>query len=126
MKTSNYRGFTHVAGCLFLALLAGCATGTKTGPKTYTFFPPAPDEPRIQFLMSFSSDAELGRQRSFFDYITGEQPAGGLVKPYGLALHGGKIFVCDTVPSLVEVFDLNKRRLISFRRGRVVCKRPSI
>ena len=114
MKKLNYLGFLPVAGCLSLALLAGCATGPNPAPKTYTFFPPAPDEPRIQLLTSFSSDADLGRHSSFFDFVTGEQPAGGLVKPYGLALHGGKIFVCDTVQNLVEVFDLNTHRASYF------------
>ena len=102
-----------MAGGLLLGWLAGCATAPK-GPKTYTFFPPSPDEPRVQFLTSFSSDSDLGRRRSFTDFITGEQPAGGLVKPYGLAVSGGKIFVCDTVQNLVEVFDLKKNRASYF------------
>ena len=106
--------FLRIVGSgLLLATLAGCTT-TKPATKIYTFFPPAPDEPRIQFLTSFSSDAELGRTWSFADFITGEQPAGGLVKPYGLALHGGKIFVCDTVANLIEVFDLKKHRATYF------------
>ena len=102
-------------GCALLTLATGCATGDKSaGKKTYTFFPPAPDEPRIQFLNSFNSDADLGRTRSFADFITGEQPTGPLVKPYGLALHEGSIFVCDTVQNLIEVFDLKKHRAVYF------------
>ena len=109
----NWRFAPLLAGCLMLGLLAACTT--KPAPKTtYTFFPPSPDEPRIQFLTSFSSDAELGRTRSFTDFITGEQPAGRLVKPYGLALSGGKVFVCDTVANVIEVFDLQKHRASYF------------
>lgn len=100
--------------CLLLALFSGCATATKTAPKTYTFFPPAPDEPRVQFLTSFSSDTDLGRTRGFSDFIVGDKPSGSLVKPYGLALHGGKIFVCDTDQKLIQVFDLQKRRASYF------------
>lgn len=110
---TKWRMLPVVASCLLLGLLGGCTTATKA-PKKYTFFPPSPDEPRVQFLTSFSSDAELGRTRNFSDYITGEQPAGGLVKPYGVALHDGKIFVCDTVQNLVEVFDLRKHRASYF------------
>jgi sugar lactone lactonase YvrE len=93
-----------------LAVAAGCATSRKA-PPSYTFFPPAPDEPRIQFLDAFSSDLELGRSPSFEDYITG-RPSGAspLVKPYGLALKDGKLYVCDTMASTVQVFDLVKRR----------------
>ncbi len=115
MKNLNNGRFLRVvSGCLMLGVLVGCATTKPASKAAYTFFPPSPDEPRIQFLTSFSSDAEIGRTKSFADFVTGEQPAGDLIKPYGLALHGGKIFVCDTVGSLVEVFDLKKHRASYF------------
>ena len=114
MKTfKQFSRATGLAGCLLLGIFAGCSTPTKT-PKKYTFFPPSPDEPRIQFLTSFSSDQDLGRTGNFADFITGEQPAGALVKPYGVALHDGKVFVCDTVQNLIEVFDLKNRRASYF------------
>jgi len=111
---TNWRFLRLAGSCLLLGVLAGCASTKPASKAAYTFFPPSPDEPRIQFLTAFSSDAEIGRTRSFADFVTGEQPAGGLVKPYGLALHGGKIFVCDTVGSLIEVFDLNRHRAAYF------------
>ena len=97
--------------CALLALLSGCATASKAPPKTYTFFPPSPDGPRIQFLMSFSADVDLGRSASFTDFITG-RPTGPnpLVKPYGLAIKDGMIYVCDTMTSSIEVFDLARKR----------------
>ena len=96
---------------VLLALLSGCATGRKTAPKAYTFFPPAPDEPRVQLLAGFSSDAQLGRGASFADFITGK-PTGvaPLVKPYGLALKQGKLYVCDTLGGGLQIFDLAKKR----------------
>jgi len=102
-------------GCaLLLALFSGCST-TPKAPKTYTFFPPSPDEPRIQFLTSFASDADLGRGRTFADYITGEQKTTDpLIKPYGLAVHDGKVLVCDTVAGNIVVFDLKTRRASYF------------
>jgi DNA-binding beta-propeller fold protein YncE len=102
-----------IGSCLLLGLLSSCATAPQAS-KTYTFFPPAPDDPHIQFLTSFSGDLDLGRSWSFGEYISGIKPAGPLVKPYGLALHGGKIFICDTVQGVVEVFDLKKRRASYF------------
>jgi DNA-binding beta-propeller fold protein YncE len=103
-----------VGACLLLGFMGGCAT-KSTAPKTYTFFPPSPDEPRIQFLTAFNSDTDLGRGHSFEDYITGiETTTDPLIKPYGLAIHDGKIFVCDTVAGKIEVFDLKKRRASYF------------
>ena len=103
--------------CALLALLSGCATGRKTAPKTYTFFPPSPDEPRVQLLTSFSSDAQLGRRGNFADFITGGSSAPApLVKPYGLALKEGKLFVCDTMAASIQIFDLAKKRARYFVR----------
>jgi DNA-binding beta-propeller fold protein YncE len=103
-------GTGGVGALLVLALLSGCSTAQKA-PRTYTYFPPPPDEPHVQFLASFSADTELGRTTSFLDFITG-RPSGPapLVKPYGLALKEGKLYVCDTMTSAIQVFDLAKHR----------------
>lgn len=114
MKIATIRRWLPLLGnCLLLGLLSSCATAPQA-PKTYTFFPPAPDDPHVQFLTSFSGDLDLGRSWSFAEYISGIKPTGPLVKPYGLALYGGKIFVCDTVQGVVQVFDLKKRRASYF------------
>jgi sugar lactone lactonase YvrE len=53
----------------------------------------------------------LGKSRRFIDFIVGEPPpTPPLVKPYGLAVHDGKVFVCDTVKYVIEVFDYKNRR----------------
>ena len=95
---------------LALALVSGCTTAKKA-PRSYAFFPPPPDEPRVQFLISFSSDVQLGRSPNFADFITG-RPAGPgpMVKPYGLAAKDGKLYVCDTMTGGLQAFDLAKRR----------------
>jgi sugar lactone lactonase YvrE len=97
-------------GILALSLFSGC-TSTKAPPKTFTLFPPPPDEPRVQFLTGFTSDADLGRSGSFVDFVTGK-PTGPnpLIKPYGLALQDGKLYVCDTMASSIQVFDLARKR----------------
>lgn len=107
---AKFRFTRFGACCLLLALLSGCAT-KRPAPVTYTFFPLAPDEPRVQFLTSFSAGIDLGGSSSFADFITGRPAApNALIKPYGLAVRDGKIFVCDTVAGAVEVFDLVKKR----------------
>lgn len=106
----------NLAGCaLAAALLLGCATSPKPKAVTHTFFPPAPDEPRIQFLTTFASDADVGRTSGFADFVTGNR-AGPvrLIKPYGLAVSDGKVFVCDTVANAIQVFDFAKKRSYLF------------
>ena len=108
IRSSALTGLCAVA---LVAIAASCTSARKAAPKSYTFFPPAPDEPRVQFLTAFSSEVELGRSPSFADFITGRPSgAGPLVKPYGLALKDGKLYVCDTMTSSLQVFDLAKRR----------------
>jgi sugar lactone lactonase YvrE len=110
MKIMLSRRFPLACCFLLLAALSACTT-TKKAPVHYTFFPPAPDAPRLQFLKSFASDADLGRTRSFADYIIGqEEKTDPLMKPYGLAVYQGKIFVCDTVAGSIQVFDLKDNR----------------
>jgi len=107
---AKFRFARFGACCALLALFGGCATQHPAAPAAYTYFPPAPDEPRVQFLTSFSSGADLGGGSSFVDFITGKPAApNALVKPYGLAVKDGKIYVCDTVANAVEVFDLVRK-----------------
>lgn len=109
--TTRFKVILIAGCCALLALLNGCSTTTKKTAKGHTFFPPAPDEPRLQFLTSFSSDVDLGRTSGFADFVTGTRTAPNqLVKPYGVALKDGKVFVCDTAASTIQEFDLKKGR----------------
>lgn len=111
MKTQIKSRFLTIGGLgLLLAVLNGCiTTPTSKSTQPYTFFPSAPDQPRIQYLTAFASDTDMGKSSGFANFITGEQKsADPLVKPYGIALHDGNVFVCDTVAGMIEVFDLKK------------------
>lgn len=82
------------------------------------FFPLPPDPPRIQFLTSFSSEEGLQGERKFYTFIVGtEKIHRPIVKPYGIASSPGKIYIADTVPAVVEVADLKKRRMSYFQPG---------
>ncbi|MBA4146634.1 MAG: hypothetical protein H0X66_00860 [Verrucomicrobia bacterium] len=100
-----------VAGLLCLA--TGCAT-KQGGKQDYVFYPRPPDEPRIQFLMSFSRADELGRQSTFTDFVVGKSDFSPISKPYGVALANGKIYVCDTDIAALEIVDLAKRKMRYF------------
>jgi DNA-binding beta-propeller fold protein YncE len=111
MKTMlNYR-IIQFPAVMLLALLAGCATN-KPASKNYLFFPPAPDEPRLQYLMSFGAESDLGGPNRFNEFVAGgEKIYRPIVKPYGLTIHNGKVYVCDTQAGNVSVSDIAKRKL---------------
>jgi len=100
---------------LFMVLIAvvlsaaGCATAPKAKEET-VFYPPPPELPRYQFLVSFKGAEDIEGGMSAFDsFITGEKgDRRKLVKPYGIAMHEGKIYVCDTGGAVI-VFDLEKK-----------------
>lgn len=93
---------------VLIGLMAGCATRTKVD-KTEYFFPPPPDQPRLQFLTSFSSEKEFHgkEEKNLMSYLTGARPPQKeLSKPYGAAVGGHKIYICDTELGAVVVADL--------------------
>ncbi len=99
-----------------LCLAAGCATKPKTAKQNYYFFPPAPDEPRIQFLTSFGQEADLGGASKFSDFVVGNQRViRPILKPYGVTAGQGKIYVCDTQPGNVSIVDLSRRSIRYFK-----------
>jgi DNA-binding beta-propeller fold protein YncE len=98
-----------------LALLAGCAT--KPAKKAeYTFFPPAPDEPRIQFLTSFGQESDLGEMDKFKAFVVGQDKRiKPIYKPYGISTGKGKLYICDTEAANVSEIDLASRQMHALR-----------
>jgi DNA-binding beta-propeller fold protein YncE len=100
---------------LFLPL-SSCAglggPGAVEGEVGYVLFPPSPQEPRIQFLAAYSSDANvLPPLSGFRRFVLGDREAREIGKPYGVAIHDGKILVCDTMARIVVVFDLKAQKV---------------
>ncbi len=100
---------------IMVLCFAGCATVPKDAqvqPKEIIFYPPPPDEPRIQFLTSFSSSEDIeGNPSGFSKFIFGDVPKKEIVKPYGVKMFKGRIYVCDTVAATIEIIDLAERKL---------------
>ena len=112
MLLKNYPGPAAVLAIL-LGLLAGCAT-PKAEKTVYHFFPGPPDEPHLQFLTSFSSQKQFhGREEgTFMSYVTGKKlPDHGYGKPYGAAVGGHKLYVCDTELGAIVIADFANHRM---------------
>ena len=88
-------------------LVVGCGAPARK-PQAPVFFPPPPAPPRIQFLTALSGLRDIEEQSAFNRFVVGEIPDVKLDKPYGVAIHDGKIYVCDT-NATVLVFDLQNK-----------------
>jgi len=100
--TRRARGFTCLA---LLFLSASCVSAPHKPTETPVFFPPPPALPRIQYLTSFRGLKDVQEQSSFDRFVVGEQQDLRVDKPYGIGIHDGKLYVCDTNATVI-VFDL--------------------
>jgi sugar lactone lactonase YvrE len=87
-----------------LLLSLACATPARK-QEAPVFFPPPPELPRVQFLVSIKGLKDVEQQSTFNRFVVGERQDVRLDKPYGIGMHDGRIYVCDTNASVV-VFDL--------------------
>jgi sugar lactone lactonase YvrE len=101
----------------------GCATTAPRAKKfPYVFYPAPPDEPRYQFLTSYSGEKDFGKRKrsGLAEHVLGvDEPEEfqQMRKPYGIAMHDGKVYVCDTKRSAVDVLDLVNERFSTFGLG---------
>jgi len=102
--------------CWPVLLLAAAGCAAKGPAAGLIMYPPPPDTARVQFLTYITSERDLGRKPSVLSRVTGTTDrAKGIAKPYGLALHAGKMYVCDEDALGVDVVDLGRRRIDFFR-----------
>ncbi len=110
----THRSWVAAVAAAFAAL--SCAPGQPAplGAEALVVFPPPPDSARIQFLTRIGNSRDItGKRSSFWQKLVGEseQPDVGqpIIKPYGLAVHQGKLYVCDSILRGIEVIDLARR-----------------
>ena len=109
-------------------LLAGCASAPD-GPRRQepAFYPPPPQPPRIQHLLTLSGARDLEAPPGpFARFILGESSESEqLQRPYGAALFGSKLYVADSRTPGLAVFDFERKSfawITGSGRGRM--KRP--
>ncbi|MBJ6801096.1 NHL repeat-containing protein [Geomonas propionica] len=93
-----------------LSLVAGCASGEKNVKQ---FWPPPPDAPRIQYLkkVTDSTDVVGKKSISLIDLGQEEERTIPILKPYGIAVHKGVIYLCDTIQAQVVILDLPRKKV---------------
>jgi len=101
---------------LLAAWLGGCAEAKPVqAEKTeYMFWPPAPDQPRIQFLTSISSSADVTRKStSMEEFVYGQAttPVLPFDRPYGVRMYEGKMYICDATAANVSILDFRTQEV---------------
>jgi len=111
-----------LCGVLVAAMMtgiSGCATTSETRSARGTvFYPPLPNPPRIQYLTTFSGPNDIVAARSaWLDFVIGKEATTDEVikKPYGVAIHEGRVYVVDTRGGGYAIFDLINRRFTMVR-----------
>lgn len=122
-KMLGIRNVAAIGFCLVATtLLGGCAgdggakpaKDSSAAPTSFAFWPPFPADPKVQFLRTFESSNDLvPKQHSNLEQVVfGKEleKAADINKPYGVAMHDGKIYVCDMRGKSVFIFDLKKKQ----------------
>lgn len=97
------------AFCLLLAL-SGCAA-KLVKKDDVVFFPPLPNNPRVQFLKSINNSKDIEAEKNEFSFfVVGKKKdtdkVKEILKPYGVAYAQGKIYVCDMQTPAIVIMDL--------------------
>jgi hypothetical protein len=131
------RSFLRATIGFTLIVLTGCASSNsgpsgrppEVSPMKAAFWPPYPDEPRVQFLTSYLNSKEIEPARSKLDdlvYGKEKQEAQNVNKPYGVRMWNGRIYVCDIRANCVVIFDLRKHQtLLMGKSGSEVLQTPT-
>ena len=97
---------------VILFILSSCITGKRVKenvPVNLVIYPSPPDTTRIQFLTRISNSTDITGNRNWFvKFLLGEDKAMPIIKPYGIAIHKGKIYVCDKNAGGLAIIDLEK------------------
>jgi len=103
-------------------VLSGCMVGgsggkVQKGLSYKLVYPEPPDEPRFFYERTITSSVDI-QPLSDMDRLrislTGEKRTGeGMAKPYGVAVHHGRVFVGDTVRQMVMVFDIPMKKFFT-------------
>jgi DNA-binding beta-propeller fold protein YncE len=96
---------------LVTSVLGACATAPKIVKPTKRFFwPPEPDEPRVEWIAMYSSDLDLKVQDGLMTAIVGEDASVEFSRPVFAAGDGdGRFVVTDQGLGQVFMFDLAMR-----------------
>ncbi|MGE4396273.1 MAG: 6-bladed beta-propeller [Sulfurimonas sp.] len=93
---------------LLMLFFQACATKEVASVEPTIIFPPYPEEPRIVYLETYRGGMKEEKANAL-DVFLGEaqetKKVSNMVKPYGVGLQNGKVYVADTGTSTLFVID---------------------
>jgi DNA-binding beta-propeller fold protein YncE len=115
----NGKAMLGVVWTVGLLATLGCQSkptaASATDKPSYAFWPPFPDDPRIQFVASFASSEDVApvRTSGLERIVFGKESEGAAIiqKPYGVAAHAGKIYIADMRGKALVVLDLKNKQM---------------
>lgn len=121
-----YYNFLFIGIALILTFSSCNKNGVPKKTTDIVIYPTPPDTARIQYLTSISDSKNItGRRNAFLRFVLGDFQPYPLVKPYGIAVKKGKIYICDTGSNGITIIDLAKKSLIPFfPKGKGQLKAP--
>ncbi|MBK7851431.1 MAG: hypothetical protein IPJ66_09935 [Bacteroidetes bacterium] len=123
-----YSGFGFISLIVLFSGLSSCGkfTTKKDAPKSYLIYPSPPEEARFQYLTKITTSNDIGTTQSKFSkLVLGEEKAKTIVKPYGVAIYDGKLYVCDNYGGGMEILNLEEKKFDFFQpRGKGQMKTP--
>lgn len=90
------------------------------------FYPAPPDSVRIQFLRRYGTSADImGNQSKLKTFIVGKEIERPIIKPYGIDINKGILYICDSGIEGLEILDLHNKTFEYFSpTGRGKLKLP--
>ncbi|MDH4164571.1 MAG: 6-bladed beta-propeller [Nitrospirota bacterium] len=105
------------------ALLVADEPAFSPAQKTWVW-PQYPEKPRIKFLQTVITPADLGVKKGFFaklwEFIAGEDTVERIQSPHGVVADGeGKIYVADWGAGIIHYFNFEKKKYDSFSKTKL-------
>lgn len=119
MRTSKFKYSIALFFAVFVAILfSSCHKNITKNNKAQpvVLYPNPPEPAKFQFLKKITTSKDIGaEQNGFSKLVLGEERAKAFVKPYGLAIHKGKMYVCDNYGGGMEILDLENKKFDFFQ-----------
>jgi len=107
---------------IFILFIQGCSKKVVKVEEAIIVFPSAPAEPRVVYLDTYRGEKEEVSKLNALDVFLGEtieskNSSPVIIKPYGVNLYDGKIYVVDTAANFVYKIDEKTKDVSYFGRS---------